>query len=188
MEETIGAVLDQSIAEPTRRRYDSAWKRYMAWCRQLGETPLPVTEDTAMAYVVALVREGLRVKTVKYHLAGLRMAQIKAGMAAPEWGGHVKAGPAQEGPGKDRGLGREGEAEKRAGEVESHAGHESSVEGKRREGNHAVGSRMHVFLWVSEGRRGAGPGEGRVRREGPFGLGRRADGGRSEPQVDPVED
>ena len=86
MEETIGAVLDQSVAEPTRRRYDSAWKRYMVWCSQLGETPLPVTEDTAMAYVVALVRDGMRVKTVKYHLAGLRMAQIKAGMAAPEWG------------------------------------------------------------------------------------------------------
>ena len=86
MEETIEAVLDQSIAEPTRRRYDSTWKRYMAWCSQLGEMPLPVTEDTAMAYMVALVQEGLRVKTVKYHLAELRMAQIKAGMATPEWG------------------------------------------------------------------------------------------------------
>ncbi len=42
--------------------------------------------QSAGAYVVALVRDGLRVKTVKYHLAGLRMAQIKAGMAAPEWG------------------------------------------------------------------------------------------------------
>ena len=106
----------------------------------------------------------------------------QGGYGRPGVGGHVKAGPAQEGPGKDRGLGREGEAEKRAGEVESHAGHESSVEGKRREGNHAVGSRMHVFLWVSEGRRGAGPGEGRVRREGPFGLGRRAEEDAASPR------
>ncbi len=86
MEATVDFVLDQSVAETTRRRYASAWKKYSDWCGQLGETPLPVTEDKAMAYVVALTRDGLKVGTVKYHLASLRMAQIKAGMAAPEWG------------------------------------------------------------------------------------------------------
>ena len=63
MEETVGFVLDQSIAEPTRRRYASAWKKYSDWCSQLGEAPLPITEDKAMAYVVMLTREGLRVGT-----------------------------------------------------------------------------------------------------------------------------
>ncbi len=86
MEETIDALLDQSIAESTRRRYDSAWKRYAAWCSELGERSLPVTEELAMGYVVALARDGLQTETVKYHLAGLRRAQIKAGMAPPEWG------------------------------------------------------------------------------------------------------
>ena len=86
MEETVRFVLDQSIVEPTRRRYASAWKKYLDWCSQLGEAPLPITEDKAMAYVVTLTREGLRVGTVKYHLASIRMAQIKAGMAGPDWG------------------------------------------------------------------------------------------------------
>ena len=62
------------------------WKKYSDWCSQLGEEPLPVTEDKAMAYVVALTRDRLRVASVKHHLAGMRMAQIKAGMAAPDWG------------------------------------------------------------------------------------------------------
>ena len=88
MEETVRFVLDQSIAEPTRRRYASAWKKYSDWCSQLGEAPLPITEDKAMAYVVTLTREGLRVGTVKYHLASIRMAQIKAGMAGPDQGRH----------------------------------------------------------------------------------------------------
>ena len=83
---TVRYVLDQSIAESTRRRYASAWKKYSDWCSQLGEEPLPVTEDKAMAYVVALTRDGLTVASVKHHLAGMRMAQIKAGMAAPDWG------------------------------------------------------------------------------------------------------
>ena len=42
---------------------------------------MPVTEDKAMAYVVALTRDKLRVASGKHHLAGTRMAQIKAGMA-----------------------------------------------------------------------------------------------------------
>ncbi len=74
-----------SIAGHTQRRYASAWKRYLGWCRSLEEEPLPVTEDKAMAYVAVLVRAGLKAGTVKYHLAGLRMAQIKAGMRAPDW-------------------------------------------------------------------------------------------------------
>ena len=84
VEETVGFVLDQSIAEPTQRRYASAWKKYSDWCSQLGEAPLPITEEKAMAYVITLTREGLRVGKVKYHLASIRMAQIKAGMAGPD--------------------------------------------------------------------------------------------------------
>ncbi len=86
LEETVVAVIDQSVAEPTRRRYASAWKRYSEWCSRMKEAPLPVTEDKATTYVLVLARDGLRAETVKHHLAGLRMAQIKAGMAAPEWG------------------------------------------------------------------------------------------------------
>lgn len=85
MAETVGALLDESVAESTRRRYSSAWTKYKAWCDSLGESPLPIVEDVAMAYVISLVREGLQVKTVKHHLAGIRMAHIKAGMSAPEW-------------------------------------------------------------------------------------------------------
>ncbi len=85
VEATVGAAIDMSIAGHTQRRYASAWKRYLGWCRSLEEEPLPVTEDKAMAYVAVLAREGLKAGTVKYHLAGLRMAQIKAGMRAPDW-------------------------------------------------------------------------------------------------------
>ena len=84
MEETVRAVLDESVAASTRRRYDSAWKRYKAWCDGLGETPLPISEDAAIAYVIALMRESLQVKTVKHHLTGVKMAHIKARMAAPK--------------------------------------------------------------------------------------------------------
>ncbi len=85
MEEAVNAAIDQSIAEPTRRRYAAAWKKYEEWCKQLGETPLPISEDKATAYVVTLARGGLKCGSIKYHLAGIRMAQMKAGMATPSW-------------------------------------------------------------------------------------------------------
>ncbi len=85
MEAVVGDAIDMSIAGHTRRRYAAAWERYSVWCRSLGEEPLPVTEDKALAYVAVLAGEGLKAGTVKYHLAGLRMAQIKAGMRAPDW-------------------------------------------------------------------------------------------------------
>lgn len=76
-------LFDQGIAEPTQRRHDSVWKKYLAWCRELREAPLPITEEKAMGYVVILACEGLQ-GTVKQHLAGLRQA-LKAGLAAPVW-------------------------------------------------------------------------------------------------------
>ncbi len=79
------AAIDASIAPLTLRRYASAWGKYSAWCKDLGEEPLPVTEDKALAYVALLAKQGMKKGTVKYHLAGLRMAQIKAGMRAPDW-------------------------------------------------------------------------------------------------------
>ncbi len=79
------AAIDASIAPLTLRRYASAWGKYSAWCKDLGKEPLPVTEDKALAYVALLAKQGMKKGTVKYHLAGLRMAQIKAGMRAPDW-------------------------------------------------------------------------------------------------------
>ncbi len=83
--EAVGAAIEWSVAEPTRKRYTSVWEKYREWCEGLGETPLPVSEDKATAYVVTLAKEGLKGGAVKYHLAGIRWAQIKAGLGAPQW-------------------------------------------------------------------------------------------------------
>ncbi len=76
----------QGLAASTARRYEGAWKKYANLCSKLEVDPLPVSEDKAVAYVVTLAGEGLQAATVKYHLAGLRQVQIKAGLSAPVWG------------------------------------------------------------------------------------------------------
>ncbi len=49
VEATVGAAIDMSIVGHTQRRYASAWKRYLGWCRSQEEEPLPVTEDKAFS-------------------------------------------------------------------------------------------------------------------------------------------
>ena len=56
---------------PPRGR--NTWTGAVSW----GKLPcLSQRTRPCMAYVVTLTREGLRVGTVKYHLASIRMAQI----------------------------------------------------------------------------------------------------------------
>ncbi len=86
VEEVASFLLDQGLSEATRRRYDSTWRRYSASCEGLKEVPLPVTEEKATVYVATLACGGMKAATVKFHLAGLRQAHIRAGLTPPEWG------------------------------------------------------------------------------------------------------
>lgn len=85
LEADVDAAIDRSVSERTRRRYVAAWERYRTWCEGLEEDPLPVTEEKAVPYVMSLAKDGLKDGAVKYHLAALRMAHIKAGLRAPVW-------------------------------------------------------------------------------------------------------
>ncbi len=85
MGEAASLLFNQGLAESTRKRYDSVWLKYSAWCDGLSVDPLPVTEEKATGYVVTLACGGCKAVTVKYHLAGLRQAHVKAGLEPPEW-------------------------------------------------------------------------------------------------------
>ena len=69
----------KGIAPKTERRYEGVWRRYEDLCRRMGEDPLPVTENKAIAHVVTVADEGVQASTVNHHLAGLRQGQIRGG-------------------------------------------------------------------------------------------------------------
>ncbi len=70
----------------------------------MGWTPLPTTEEKVIAYVESLAAEGVQAATVKYHLAGIRQAQIKAGLKAPYWGAMAKLSQIRTGIAKHRAV------------------------------------------------------------------------------------
>lgn len=90
-------LFQQALAPVTRERYRRVWERYEAWCNELEEPPLPVTEEKAIGYVVTLACGGVKDGTVRHHLAGLRQAHLRAGLSAPNWGGMARLGQIRKG-------------------------------------------------------------------------------------------
>ena len=87
----------KGIAPKTERQYEGVWRRYEDLCRRMGEDPLPVTENKAIAHVVTVADEGVQASTVNHHLAGLRQGQIRAGLPAPSWAAMARLGQVRRG-------------------------------------------------------------------------------------------
>ena len=64
--------------------YKSAQRRYAAFCMRCGvANPYLLQEDTLCRYVAFLAKEGLRRRTIKSYLSGLRCLQIQRGLGNP---------------------------------------------------------------------------------------------------------
>ncbi len=97
MARSAAVYLRKGIAPKTERRYEGVWRRYEDLCRRMGEDPLPVTENKAIAHVVTVADEGVQASTVNHHLAGLRQGQIRAGLPAPSWAAMARLGQVRRG-------------------------------------------------------------------------------------------
>ncbi len=124
----------------------------MLHCAMVLKEPLPITEDKAIAYVVTLAGEGIQAATVKYHLAGLRQAQIKAGSASAKLGSNGQAEPDQDRHCQTQGCARLHTDGKESGDSETHVCIAGSLEQCGEQRDHATGSDVPVLLWVPESR------------------------------------
>ena len=80
--------IDCSIAPATRSAYQSAQRRYGAFCSRFGIwEPYPLREDKLCRFVVFLASEVLKHRTIKSYLSGLRFANI-----SQEYGNPFKSG------------------------------------------------------------------------------------------------
>ena len=50
----------KGIAPKTKWQYKGVWRRYEDLCHRMGEDPLPVMENKAIAYVVTVADEGVQ--------------------------------------------------------------------------------------------------------------------------------
>ena len=84
LDSAVEAYLGNCVAPTTLSVYRSAQRRYFSFCQnQLISNPFPVTEDTLCRFVAALAQDGLKHRTIKSYLSGIRFAQILQAMGNP---------------------------------------------------------------------------------------------------------
>ena len=79
----IRAALGSSTSANTRRAYDQAWRRFVAWTEARGAVALPATPELAAAFLAELAEEGLSVATLRLQKAALAKVHRSAGHQDP---------------------------------------------------------------------------------------------------------
>lgn len=85
MDSTVQFFCGKGIAESTQKTYQSALRRFGAFCSQFAVlTPFPVSESLLCYFASFLAKDRLSPKTIKIYLAGIRHMQITLGLPEPK--------------------------------------------------------------------------------------------------------
>ena len=79
----VESYLRSCIAPTTRAAYRLAQYRYEAFCSSGVSPPYPLREDTLCSYVAFVAKEGLKHRTIKAYLSGMRFLQIQLSLGNP---------------------------------------------------------------------------------------------------------
>ena len=71
------------LAVSTQRTYSCGQRRYLRFCEAAGTQALPVREDVLCKFIAQLSLDGLRHRTMKTYMAGIRLLQIDRGLGDP---------------------------------------------------------------------------------------------------------
>ena len=79
----IRAALEGSTSANTRRAYDQAWRRFVAWAEARGIPALPAPPELAAAFLAELAEEGRSVATLRLQKSALAKVHRSAGHQDP---------------------------------------------------------------------------------------------------------
>lgn len=84
LSDTTRQWLTEAMPANTRRSYEWAWDRYVAWCATVGRCPLPATAETVTEHVTYLRRQLAAPATIDQALGVIGAMHRKAGQARPD--------------------------------------------------------------------------------------------------------
>ena len=73
----------KGLASSTLRAYRSAQRRYGTFCAREGRQAVPASEEGLCRFVARLAGDGLKHRTIKSYLSGVRHLHIEEGLADP---------------------------------------------------------------------------------------------------------
>src|SRR5450755_1438022 len=73
----------ESTRGKTCEIYRGAWRRFVSWCEDTGQTPLPCTSEVVLRYLSVLERRGLSRGTVAQAVSAVGRVYRIAGLPSP---------------------------------------------------------------------------------------------------------
>ncbi len=73
----------KGLAQSTHKVYSSGQKRFLDFCAAAGLRAVPADEEVLCKFAAKLASEGLRHRTIKSYMAGVRHLHIEEGLADP---------------------------------------------------------------------------------------------------------
>ena len=83
MDDRTAFYFAQGLAASSLKTYQAAVNHYVKYCQNSNNVCVPVTEVVLCGFVSSLADEGLKHRTIKTYLSGVRYYQIKSGYADP---------------------------------------------------------------------------------------------------------
>ncbi len=79
----VRAFFVKDLTQSTHRVYSSGQKRFLGFCGSAGLLAVPASEDVLCKFVAKMASEGLRHRTIKSYMAGIRHLHIEEGLEDP---------------------------------------------------------------------------------------------------------
>ncbi len=73
----------KGLAQSTHRVYSSGQKRFLGFCGSADLLAVLASEDVPCKFVAKMASEGLRHRTIKSYMAGIRHLHIEEGLEDP---------------------------------------------------------------------------------------------------------
>eukprot|EP00731_Ephydatia_muelleri_P026363 Em0018g463a len=83
LDKAVALYFAKGLALSTQRSYESGYRRYVEFCHAFSVLPTPVDEQKLCTFTSYLATLGLKHRTVKVYLSGIRFHQIKLGLHNP---------------------------------------------------------------------------------------------------------
>lgn len=72
-----------TTAASTHQAYQRDWRAFEAWCGEHGLTALPAAPEVVACYLTACAMRGLKLTTIRRHLAAINALHQEHGLASP---------------------------------------------------------------------------------------------------------
>ncbi len=83
LDSLVQAFFVKGLAQSTHRVYSSGQRRYLGFCASANLSAVPASEDTLCKFAAKMASEGLRHRTIKSYMAGIRHLHIEKGLVDP---------------------------------------------------------------------------------------------------------